>query len=156
MIRTILRGGVAGAAGTTVLNAVSYADMAWRGRSASGVPSQVVDKLARDVRHPVPGSGETRDNRLSALGALAGIGVGCVVGVCVCLLYDAGARMPWWWGSVATGALAMAAADVPMARLGLSDPTTWSGADWVSDIVPHLLYGAATYGIVAATAERRS
>ncbi|MET7289464.1 hypothetical protein [Streptomyces sp. NPDC005573] len=150
MIRTLLRGGVAGAAGTTVLDAVGYADMAWRGRSASGVPSRLADELTRDLGHPVTGSGEARDNRLSALGALTGIGLGCAVGVSVSLLHAAGLRLPWWAGGLMTGALAMAAADVPIARLGLSDPATWSAADWTSDVVPHLLYGVVTYGVVAA------
>lgn len=56
--------------------------------------------------------------------------------------------MPWWLGGVVTGALAMAAADLPLARLGARR------ADWVSDVVPHLLYGLVTHGLVSA-AERR-
>ncbi|MFF7969699.1 hypothetical protein [Streptomyces sp. NPDC007905] len=151
MIQSIVRGGAAGAAGTTVLNAVTYADMALRGRPSSEVPAQVVDKITQDVGRPVPGSGDTRDNRLSGLGALSGIAVGCGTGAAVSLLRRAGVRMPWWLGGVVTGALAMAATDLPIARLGVSDPTTWSVKDWVSDAVPHLMYGLVTYGIVAAS-----
>ncbi|MBL1082370.1 hypothetical protein JK359_10310 [Streptomyces actinomycinicus] len=154
MMQSMVRGGAAGAAGTTVLNAVTYADMAWRGRPSSQAPARTVDKLAEDTGHPVPGSGEIRDNRLSGLGALSGIAVGCGTGVAVALLRGAGIRMPWWLGGVFTGALAMAATDLPMARLGVSDPTGWSAKDWVSDVVPHLMYGLTTYGIVAAS-ERR-
>lgn len=62
-----------------------------------------------------------------------------------------GIRLPWWLGGAVTGALAMAATDVPMARLGVSDPTSWSFEDWASDAVPHLMYGLVTYGIVAAS-----
>jgi hypothetical protein len=154
MIKSLVRGGAAGAAGTTVLNAVTYADMALRGRPSSEAPAQVVEKVAEDVGHPVPGSGDTRDNRLSGLGALSGIAVGCGTGVAVALLRHAGVRMPWWLGGVATGALAMAATDLPMMRLGISDPTTWSAKDWTSDIVPHLAYGLVTYGFVTAADDR--
>lgn len=154
MIGSIVRGGAAGAAGTTVLNAVTYADMAWRGRPAGEAPAQVVDEIARDLGHPVPGTGSSRDNRLSGLGALAGIAVGCGTGAAVALARSAGVRMPWWLGGVVTGALAMAAADVPVARLGVSDPASWAAKDWASDVVPHLLYGLVTHGLVSA-AERR-
>lgn len=152
MMRTLVRGGVAGAAGTTALNAVTYADMAWRGRGGSGAPGQVVDRLAQALRLPVPGSGETRANRLTGLGALSGIAVGCGTGVAVALLRRAGARPPCWLGGVATGALAMAATDLPLAGLGVSDPRTWSAVDWTSDAVPHLLYGLATYAVLSGDA----
>lgn len=150
MFQSIVRGGAAGAAGTTVLNAVTYADMAWRGRPASEAPAQVVDRLSREIGRPVPGSDGGRENRLSGLGALSGIAVGCGTGAAVALLRRAGVELPWWLGGVLTGALAMAATDLPMARLGVSDPTSWSARDWASDAVPHLLYGLVTYGAVAA------
>ncbi|MEV7480090.1 hypothetical protein [Streptomyces halstedii] len=155
MMRNLVRGGIAGAAGTTVLNTVTYADMAWRGRGSSDAPAQVVDRLARAVGHPVPGSGDTRDNRLTGLGALSGLGVGCGTGVAVCVLHRAGVRMPWWLGGVATGALAMAATDLPMAGLRVSDPRSWAAKDWVADAVPHLAYGLVTHALVAA-GEKRS
>ncbi|MDT0429632.1 MULTISPECIES: hypothetical protein [Streptomyces] len=154
MIQNLVRGGVAGAAGTTVLNAVTYADMAWRGRGASDAPAQVVEKLAQAVGHPVTGSGDSRDNRLTGLGALSGISVGCGTGVAVSALRRVGVRMPWWLGGVVTGALAMAATDLPMAGLRVSDPTTWSAKDWVSDAVPHLVYGLVTYAVVTAGEDR--
>ncbi|MEU1294701.1 hypothetical protein ABZ439_19980 [Streptomyces sp. NPDC005840] len=153
MIESIVRGGMASAAGTTVLNAVTYADMAWRGRPSSEAPAQVVERIAQDIGYPVPDPKGDLDNRLSGLGALSGIVVGCGTGAAVSALRRAGVRMPWWLGGLATGLLAMTATDLPMARLGVSDPTTWSPKDWTSDVVPHLLYGLVTYGIVTA-AER--
>jgi hypothetical protein len=39
----------------------------------------------------------------------------------------------------------MAAADVPLTRLGLTDPSTWSPVDWASDVIPHVAYGLVTY-----------
>ncbi|MGW7352066.1 hypothetical protein [Streptomyces sp. NPDC054784] len=154
MIQSIVRGGAAGAAGTTVLNAVTYADMAWRGRGGSDVPAQVVDRLTDHAGHPVPGAGDTRDNRLTGLGALSGIAVGCGVGAAVSLLRRVGVRMPVWLGGAVTGVLAMAATDLPIARLEVSDPAEWSGADWASDAVPHLAYGLITYALVAAADPR--
>jgi hypothetical protein len=150
MFRTIARGCAAGAAGTTALNAVTYADMALRGRPASSAPEDVVDKVTTDSGHPVPGSGDQRDNRLSGLGALSGIAVGVAAGAAVSLVHRAGVRVPVWLGGPVTGALAMAATDMPMARMGVSDPREWSAKDWASDVVPHLAYGLVTYGVVAA------
>jgi hypothetical protein len=151
MASPILRGAAAGAAGTTALNAVTYLDMVLRGRPASSTPEQTVDRLARLVGVRVPGEGKQREARLSAIGALLGIltgtGVGAACGV---------ARSLGWRPSVATGALvtglvAMAGANVPIVALGVSDPRTWSVADWVSDIVPHLVFGIVTAATCAAT-----
>ena len=84
-MKKFARGAVAGAAGTTALNAVGYADMALRGRPASSVPARVAEQLARRVGETIPGDGEERRNRLEGLGALAGIattgaGVGALAG----------------------------------------------------------------------------
>jgi hypothetical protein len=154
MFQTLARGCAAGAAGTTALNAVTYADMALRGRPTSSAPEDVVDKVTTDTGHPVPGAGEQRDNRLSGLGALSGIAVGVAAGVAVSLVHRAGVRVPVWLGGPVTGALAMAATDLPMARLGVSDPREWSAKDWLSDVVPHVAYGLVTYGLVSAADHR--
>jgi len=63
-MKNFARGAVAGAAGTTALNAVGYADMALRGRPASSVPARVAEQLARRVGGAIPGSGAARQNRL--------------------------------------------------------------------------------------------
>ncbi|MFC8102341.1 hypothetical protein [Streptomyces sp. NPDC057363] len=150
MIRTIARGCAAGAAGTTALNAMTYADMALRGRPASSTPEVVIDTITTRLGCPVP---DTRDrgNRLTGLGALSGIAVGTGTGAAVSLIRRAGVRVPVWLGGLLTGALAMALTDAPMARLGVSDPRTWSARDWASDVVPHIAYGLVTYGIVSAS-----
>lgn len=67
------RGLVAGAVGTTVLNGVTYLDMAVRGRPASEAPEQLVAALVDAAGATIPGRGKTRDNRQTALGALSGI-----------------------------------------------------------------------------------
>lgn len=141
-----LRGGLAaGAVGTAVLNAVTYADMAWRGRDASTMPADVVDALAQRLGTEVGGSRGERSNRRTALAALtgtvAGLGVGAVVGTA----RAAGLRLPPVVGGVVTGALAMAATDGPAHALGVTDVREWTGQDWVADAVPHLAFGLAAH-----------
>lgn len=153
-MRTLSRGVLAGAAGTTALNTVAYADMALRGRSSSSTPERVVDALADRAGVGVAGSGGEREARLSGLGALSGIAVGVGVGTAPAVLRRVGVRLPRWAGAVVTGALAMAASDVPVARLGISDPRTWSSTDWLADALPHLAYGLVTYGAVAGAEGR--
>ena len=62
MSLTVLKGAAAGAAGSTALNAVTYLDMAVRGRGASDTPQQTVDTLADEADLAVPGEGATRDD----------------------------------------------------------------------------------------------
>jgi hypothetical protein len=42
----------------------------------------------------------------------------------------------------------MAGSNAPMTVLGITDPRTWSAADWVSDVVPHLAYGVVTAAVL--------
>jgi len=144
MLKALLRGAAAGAAGTTALNAVTYLDMALRARPASETPQHAVDKIADRSGHPVPGSGEEKENRLGGLGPLAGIATGVGVGAAAGLLRPILGRLPTLVGATLLGAAAMAGSDVPLAKLGLTDPATWSSVDWLSDVVPHFAYGLVT------------
>ncbi|MGI8718695.1 MAG: hypothetical protein ACR2JN_12785 [Lapillicoccus sp.] len=148
MMRKILVGAAAGAAGTTALNTITYLDMTWRGRPASSTPEKLVEAVADKADLSIPGDGDTRDARLSGLGALSGIVTGIGIGAAYGLLDALGLRPGLFLGSLLTGAAAMAASDGSMAGFGVADPTTWSGSDWASDIIPHFGYGAvlsATY-----------
>lgn len=49
----------------------------------------------------------------------------------------------------------MADSDSPMAALSVSDPRSRQAADWLSDLVPHLVYGAVTAAVQAAAEHRR-
>jgi hypothetical protein len=144
MIRPLLRGALAGAAGTTALNAATYVDMAVRARPASDTPERAVEKVTGDLGVPVPGQGAERENRLHGLGPLAGIATGVGIGVAAGLLRPVVARLPILLSAPLVGAAAMAATDLPMSRMGLTDPKQWSGVDWASDAVPHLAYGLVT------------
>ena len=142
----VARGAAAGAAGTTALNAVTYLDMALRGRPASSTPEQTVGKLTEAAGTQVPGDDETRSNRLAGLGPLTGLATGVGVGVLAGLLArGTGLRTPALGALV--GAAAMAGSNGPMTALGITDPRTWSAADWVSDVVPHLAYGLVTAAV---------
>jgi hypothetical protein len=141
----ILTGAAAGAAGTTALNAATYIDMAVRARPASGTPQQTVEKLAEKADLQV-----TDDNRLAGLGNLSGIATGVGVGAAFGLLRRLGLRPPMPVGALLVGLTAMAATDGSMAALKISDPRTWSRTDWLSDLVPHLVYGTVTYATLQA------
>ena len=150
MFAAILRGAAAGAAGTTALNAASYLDMAIRARPASETPQRAIDKIASDSGHPVPGQGQERQNRLQGLGPLAGIVTGVGIGAVAGLMRPVLTKLPSWFGVTVLGAAAMAAADVPLTQLGVTDPRKWSSTEWVSDAVPHLCYGMATYATLSS------
>lgn len=144
-VRTVIRGAVAGAAGTTALNAVTYLDMALRGRPASQSPQQAVEVVATKAGHPVPGEGQTKEHRLGGLGPLTGIATGVGVGVVAALCQPVLARLPAPVAAAAIGLAAMGLSDGPLVALKLTEPGDWSVGDWASDLVPHLLYGITTY-----------
>jgi hypothetical protein len=143
-IRFLLRGLAAGAAGTTALNAVTYADMVWRARGESDLPQKSVESLAARVGLTIPGSGDVRQHRLDGLAALSGMLTGAGIGIVAAGLGPLLRRLPLLPAGVLVGGAAMAGTDVSITRLGLTDPRTWSTADWLSDVVPHLAFGVVT------------
>jgi hypothetical protein len=147
----MLRGAAAGAVGTTALNAVTYLDMAVRGRPASDTPQRAVETLAAKIGHRVAGNGEQKANRLAGLGPLSGIATGVLIGVGVGLARPIVARLPPPVAAAVIGSVAMLLTDAPLTSLGLTDPTKWSGAEWAADLIPHLAYGAITYAALRAT-----
>ncbi len=146
--RGILAGAAAGAPGTTALNLITYLDMTARGRGASSSPETTVEKLSDAVQVAVPGEGDTRDYRVSALGALTGIASGVGVGAALGLVRGFG----WRPGPVVSAVVATLGAllgtNGPMTALGVTDPWTWPLESWVSDVVPHLGYGAVTAAVL--------
>jgi hypothetical protein len=147
MMRQLLTGAAAGAAGTAALNAVTYADMALRGRPASDTPERVVEQAEDELGRPLPGSDEERANRRSGVGALLGIATGVGVGATYGLLRGVGLRVPTWLGAVLLGATAMTVSNGPMTAMGITNPRTWSRADWLSDVIPHVAYGAVAAAV---------
>ena len=140
----LLAGAAAGAAGTTALNAVTYLDIAVRGRPTSSTPEDTVEKLASTAHIPIPGRGAVRTNRVAGLAPLTGLGAGLGIGAVLGLARFAGFRPPSAVSVVAATAGALIGTNGPMTVLGITDPRTWSVTDWVSDIVPHVVYGIVT------------
>lgn len=143
-VRTLSRGLIAGAAGTIALDTVSYLDMVVRGRPASTTPQRTVQRLA-DLLGLDLGEDEPAANRSAGLGAL----LGYATGLGVTLVYAATTRRPppWPRAAVRLGAMAMLGTNSPMTLLGITDPRRWSATDWISDILPHLGYGAVAAAV---------
>ena len=146
LLRGLVMGSVAGAAGTTALNTLTYLDMVWRARPASSTPETTVEKMAGLAGVEIPGDEQERKNRVAGLGPLMGLAVGMGVGA----VFGAARSMGWRPGlltsSLTAGAAALLGGDGPMTALGITDPRTWSAVDWLSDLVPHLAYGLVTAG----------
>jgi hypothetical protein len=137
----VTRGLLAGAAGTSALNATTYLDMALRARPASSTPEESVQRLAGTVGADL-GEGEQAENRAAGLGPLLGYAVG--VGTAIGYEFAVRRRIPTSAAALALTVLAMIGSAAPMTLLRITDPRQWSATDWASDIVPHLAYGAVT------------
>ncbi len=144
----LARGAAAGAAGTTALNAVTYLDMAVRGRPASSTPEDTVEKLAGKAGLEIPGDQDTRSNRVAGLAPLTGLGVGVGLGAAFGLARWLGWRPAPFTGAIGVTLSALVGANAPMTVLGTTDPRTWTITDWVADVVPHLAYGAVTAAVL--------
>jgi xanthosine utilization system XapX-like protein len=158
MANSIVRGIVAGAAGTVALNIATYVDMALRARPASSTPSQLVAKAAQKANVALSPKGvgaddETAQNRESGLGALLGYVNGLGVGILYALLRDQFDDVPVSLASVGVGAAAMAASDVPLVSFQLTDPRSWGVSGWLSDAIPHLVYGLVTTAVYEALSD---
>jgi hypothetical protein len=140
---------------------VTYGDMLLRGRAASGVPATMAGTLADTFGIEALSSaatGNQADNRRSAAGALLGYALGIGLGGAYGLARPSLGRASTPLSGVAVGLAAMAAADTSYAVTGVSDPKSWSVADRISDLVPHVIYGlvtVATYETIARGEARR-
>ena len=149
MGQNIVAGMIAGAAGTTALNIATYIDMAIRGRSASTAPSDLVDSVTKRLNLPLTSQGvdaqdEQKQNRESGLGALLGYMSGLGVGIIYSLIRSRVETVPLPLAALGVGLGAMAASDVPLIASRVSDPRSWGVSGWLSDLIPHLLYGLVT------------
>ncbi len=149
MLNSALRGIIAGATGTVALNTSTYLDMAIRGRSSSNAPSQMVDTVAKKIHLPLSSQNsgsqnQSSQNRESGLGALLGyingLGTGAIYGV----LRSQTEKIRAPLAAPIVGLTAMAASDVPLVALRVSNPKTWGLSGWLADTIPHLIYGIVT------------
>src|SRR5919206_5280157 len=86
----LLRGLVAGAAGTTALDLTTYLDMAVLGRPASDAPKRTVEQLTERLHVPLPGDDRAHDARAVGLGTVLGHSVGLAIGLVAGGLRSAG------------------------------------------------------------------
>jgi len=147
-VRAIVSGIAAGAAGTAVLDATSYADMAIRARPSSKVPKQVVKEFAR-------WSGVQRLPRARAqglsmlLGYADGFGTGLVFGT----LRPRMRAVPWFVAGLGLAAVSLVISEGTATAMGKTDPRQWGLSGWLSDIVPRALYGCVTCLVYDALTE---
>lgn len=152
MRRELVYGMAAGAAGTTALDAVTYLDMALRGRPPSTMPEESVERISKATHIPL-GDERAASNRKSGLAALLGIATG--VGVCTAYAATLGrSRRNMAADAALLGLGAMAVSNAPMTAFGLTDPRQWKPADWVADVLPHAAFGLAAAGTLAAIRDR--
>jgi hypothetical protein len=74
------------------------------------------------------------------LGYVNGLGTGLAYG----LLRSRFDEVPIPLASISVGLTAMAASDVPLIALRVSNPKTWGVSGWLSEVIPHLIYGLVT------------
>jgi hypothetical protein len=138
-------GVIAGAGGTTVLNAITYADMALRGRPSSPVPARNVEQLAQRGDVSLGADEDSASARKEGLGGLMGLLTGTAGGVAVAVARPLTRGLPTPVAAALIAAAIMAATNAGSVRLGTTDPRSWSAADWAADVVPHLGYGAGVH-----------
>ena len=149
LLNAALRGIIAGATGTVALNTSTYIDMAMRGRSSSSAPSKLIDKVSQKIHLPLSSQSsgslaQTAQNRESGLGALLGYINGLGTGVIYGILRSQTDKIPVPLAAPIVGLTAMAASDVPLVALRVSNPQTWGISGWLADTIPHLIYGIVT------------
>ncbi len=113
LIGYLAAGAAAGAPGTTALNAVTYLDMAVRGRPTSDTPEQTVERPS------------SRGNRVAGLGPLTALAAGIGSGVLLSLIRAAGRQPPAIAEALIATAVAFAGSNAPMTALGLTGPRSW-------------------------------
>lgn len=146
--RNAVNGLLAGAAGSAILDTVTYADMLLRGRAPSSLPEHVVAKLAALAGYevfarPDESLGAETKNRRAALAALIGYLDGFGSGVALGLIRPLVPRLPRVVVASFLAALTLVVSEGTATALGQTDPREWSPGDWLSDIVPRFAYGWA-------------
>lgn len=153
----IVRGLIAGAAGTVTLNVLTYLDMAVRGRPASSVPAKTVERAADAAGAELAPAGDddTGRNRSEGIGALLGYASGLGFGALYAAVRSRAGDVPVPVGGIGLTLAATAGANLPSVAAGVTDPREWGAEGWIADIVPHVAYGFVTAGVYDAIDDGR-
>lgn len=138
-VSSILHGVAAAAAGTAVLNASTYADMAIRDRPPSKLPKKMVVALAERAGIPPP-QGPRRTAYASLLGYMDGFATGALYG----MVRPRMRGVPWFLAGIGLGAFTFVLSEGTATAMGQTDPREWSGASWAADIISRCMYGWVT------------
>jgi hypothetical protein len=137
--KAIAYGFAAGAAGTAMFDATTYADMAIRSRPASKLPKQMVKEFARWA-----GVQRLPRSRTQALSALIGYADGFGAGALFGLLRPRIRGVPWFVAGLGLAAFTMLLSEGTATAMGKTDPRQWSASGWIADLAPRMLYGCVT------------
>lgn len=139
----ITAGLLAGAAGSTALNAVTYLDQAATGDAPTASPAGT--SVTEAARQTTDAAGKQADSaRARALGPLGGLGIGVGVGAVAGAIRGANATPHPVVAAIVTGAAAMAVGDGAAVASGGARRDWASPANLARDLVAHLAYGAVT------------
>jgi hypothetical protein len=169
MLRQLLIGAAAGAAGTAALNIVTNCDMALRGRPASQMPAQLAKDLSEragislvsapsedpEDNKAKKARAEEIENRSSGLGALMGYATGLGLGVLFGVFRPRLRGLPLPIAAAGLAAAAMTLGDGPALAFGETKLGDWTAESWLADIVPHAIYGLVTAAACDALLGRR-
>ena len=143
LARTVGLGALAGAVGTFAIDVSTYLDMALRGRPTSEVPEKTVEHYAQQLGVEF-GDGDRGKNRLSGVASLAGYATGVTGGVVYALAHRLVGRVPEPLRGIGLGVGVMAVTDTSSTVAGATNPRTWGTSGWLSDLIPHAIYGLVT------------
>lgn len=138
----ISAGLLAGAAGATAKNAVSYLDQIVSDDAPPSSPNSATVAKSASAAATVATEQAPSGNRATALGALGGLGIGAVVGAIAGALRGSNATPNPVVAALLTGGAAMVAGDGIAAITGA--PKARSGTNLGRDAIAHLAYGAVT------------
>ena len=139
----ITAGILAGAAGATAKNVVSYLDQAVQGEGATTSPAS--HSVAGAAKQATGAAGSQADGaRAEALGPLGGLGIGLGVGALAGLIRGSNATPPPVVAAVATGLVAMSIGEGAAVATGTAKPGWAAPGNLLRDFIPHLAYGAVT------------
>jgi hypothetical protein len=146
--RELLYGMAAGAAGTAVLNATTYADMAIRARPPSKVPKRVIKEVARWT-----GARRLPRERAQGLSMLLGYADGFGAGVLFGVLRPRMRNVPWFVAGLGLAAFTLLLSEGTATAMGKTNPRDWGISGWLTDVAPRVLYGCVTCAVFDALSE---